>query len=124
MSVAGRFDAHGTGRFRVAFESLPDGPGHRVRVDLPGVVFVDSSALAELLRAQRTVRDCGGDLILVDGSGPVRIILELTGLAPVFTTQDGSDVLGGGHRRGIGSSGQGGVLRCRRTCWTPASTHR
>jgi len=89
ISVAGRFDAHEVDRFRVAVESLPVGAGGEVRVDLSGVVFVDSSALAELLRGQRAARESGGDLILVDVSDPVRIILEVTGLASVFTTEQG-----------------------------------
>jgi anti-sigma B factor antagonist len=59
-------------------------------VDLASVVFVDSSALAELLRSQRAARESDGDLVLVNLSDPVRIILELTALEQVFTTETGA----------------------------------
>lgn len=58
-----------------------------VASDLSSVVFVDSSALAELLRGQRAASATGGDLVLVNPSDPVRIILELTALDQVFTTE-------------------------------------
>jgi anti-sigma B factor antagonist len=87
VSLAGRFDAHEANAFRLAVEPLVAEPGAIVRLDLANVIFVDSSALAELLRAQRTVSAGGGDLVLVDVSDPVRVILELTALGPVFTTE-------------------------------------
>jgi len=90
ISLAGRFDAHEIDGFRVTFEPLLREPGTIVRVDLANVVFVDSSALAELLRSQRAARESDGDLVLVNLSDPVRIILELTALEQVFTTETGA----------------------------------
>ena len=90
ISLAGRFDAHEIDGFRMAFEPLLSEPGTVVRVDLASVVFVDSSALAELLRSQRAARESDGDLVLVNLSDPVRIILELTALEQVFTTETGA----------------------------------
>ena len=91
ISLAGRFDAHEIDGFRLAFEPLLTEPGTVVRVDLANVVFVDSSALAELLRSQRAARESDGDLVLVNMSDPVRIILELTALEQVFTIETGQD---------------------------------
>jgi len=90
ISLAGRFDAHEIDSFRFTFEPLLREPGTIVRVDLANVVFVDSSALAELLRSQRAARESDGDLVLVNLSDPVRIILELTALEQVFTTETGA----------------------------------
>jgi anti-sigma B factor antagonist len=87
VNLAGRFDAHEVNTFRLALEPLLADVGATVRIDLADVVFVDSSALAELLRAQRAATAHGGDLVLVDVSDPVRVILELTALGPVFTTE-------------------------------------
>ena len=87
VNLAGRFDAHEVNTFRLALEPLLADAGAIIRVDLANVVFVDSSALAELLRAQRAATAHGGDLVLVDVSDPVRVILELTALGPVFTTE-------------------------------------
>lgn len=83
MALSGRFDAHEVGEFRDVFDRLV-GPGVRVRVDLAGVAFVDSSALAELVRGMKHTREHGGDVLLVDPSDPVRVILELTGLDRAF----------------------------------------
>jgi anti-sigma B factor antagonist len=87
MSLAGRFDAHEVPGFASAVQALLEESGCKVRVDLSSVVFVDSSALAELLRAQRAAAVTGGDLVLVNPSDPVRVILELTALDQVFTTE-------------------------------------
>ncbi len=87
VNLAGRFDAHEVNAFRLAVEPLLADDGSVIRVDLANVVFVDSSALAELLKVQRTATAHGGDLVLVDVSDPVRVILELTALGPVFTTE-------------------------------------
>ena len=94
ISLAGRLDAHEVDGFRLALEPLLTDLGCIIRVDLASVVFVDSSALAELLRAQRAAKATGGDLVLVDLSDPVRIILELTALEQVFST-DVSGAAGG-----------------------------
>lgn len=87
VSLAGRFDAHEVNSFRLAIQPLLADAGAVIRIDLANVVFVDSSALAELLKAQRSATARGGDLVLVDVSDPVRVILELTALGPVFTTE-------------------------------------
>ena len=89
VSVAGRFDAHEVSAFRLALEPLLVDAGCTVRVDLSNVVFVDSSALAELLRAQQAAGLSGGKLLLVDLSDPVRIVLELTALDQVFQIESG-----------------------------------
>ena len=95
ISLAGRFDAHEIEGFRLVFEPLLTEPGTVVRVDLANVVFVDSSALAELLRSQRAAREADGDLVLVNMSDPVRIILELTALEQVFTIETGQNAPAG-----------------------------
>ena len=41
-------------------------------------------------RSQRAARESDGDLVLVNLSDPVRIILELTALEQVFTTETGA----------------------------------
>lgn len=84
IELAGRFDAHELPTFRAAVDPLVR-DGGTVHLDLANVVFVDSSALAELVRAQKSAQACGGTMILTALSDPVRVILELTALAQVFT---------------------------------------
>jgi len=87
VSLAGRFDAHETTGFRIVVDALIGSSDANLRLDLANVIFVDSSALAELLRTQKSARARGGDIILVNVSDPVRIILELTELQQVFTLE-------------------------------------
>lgn len=82
---AGRFDAHEAPGFQRLFESAVDAGARCVTVDLTKVVFMDSTALAELVRAQRLLHGQGGSLRLANPSDSVRVILEVTGLASVFT---------------------------------------
>jgi anti-sigma B factor antagonist len=91
VSLAGRFDAHETGDFRNVVDLLIGPANATLRLDLSNVVFVDSSALAELLRSQKAAKAAGGEVILVNVSDPVRIILELTELQQVFTLESRTD---------------------------------
>ena len=70
-------------------------PGAVVRLDLSAVRFIDSTALAELLRSRTALLAGGGQLVLQPVSDPVRVILELTGLDEVFaapTARAGSEL--------------------------------
>lgn len=83
LSLDDRFDAHEVGAFRAAIERVTK-PAAVVRLDLSAVRFLDSTALAELLRARAALLSIDGQLLLQPVSDPVRVILELTGLAEVF----------------------------------------
>jgi anti-sigma B factor antagonist len=84
IELAGRFDAHELPTFRAAIEPMLRA-GTTVLLDLGHVVFVDSSALAELVRTQKSARAAGATLVITALSDPVRVILELTALSQVFT---------------------------------------
>jgi anti-sigma B factor antagonist len=59
-----------------------------VVVDMSGVEFCDSTGMNVLLAAHRQACERGGDLALAAPRPPVRKILEVTGLASVFTVHD------------------------------------
>src|ERR671929_137943 len=61
-------------------EEAADKPPAHVVVNLAGVKFVDSTALAALVRSMKRCRQQGGDLHLCGLQQPVRIIFELTRL--------------------------------------------
>ena len=84
IALAGRFDAHETANFRLVVDPLVRQPGATVRMDLTEVVFIDSSALAELVRADKQARAAGSGLVLAQVSTPVQVIMELTALDSVF----------------------------------------
>lgn len=61
----------------------------RVVVVLSDCTFIDSSALQSLVRAQRAVREAGGELSVVAPSQPARRVLEVAALdrlIPVYET--------------------------------------
>ncbi len=59
-----------------------------VLVDLSGVTYADSSALAELLRFQRDAAEIGTRVALVIASSQFKRIVEYAGLAEAFSIFD------------------------------------
>jgi anti-sigma B factor antagonist len=88
VTLTGRFDAHETDEFRAHVERLLADDAALIRIDLSGVRFIDSRALAELLRTSRVAAEAGAVLILADPSDPVRVIFELTALDQAFFIED------------------------------------
>jgi anti-sigma B factor antagonist len=59
--------------------------GHKViLVDLQDVTFMDSSGLAALVLALKTVRSDGGKLCVCSVNDQVRMLFELTSMTRVF----------------------------------------
>lgn len=87
LALAGRFDAHEVDQFRGQLDAIVAGGRHHLTVDLGNVNFIDSSALAELVRGMKHTRELGGDLTLRSPSDPVRVIFELTGLHRAFVIE-------------------------------------
>lgn len=87
VSLRGRFDAHEAPNFRATVSPLVDRYG-LVHIDLSNIVFIDSTALAELVRLSRMAESRNGNFILRTPSVPVRVILELTGLNLALRIED------------------------------------
>ncbi len=86
--LSGRFDAHEAPDFQASFtRALADG-ATTIAVNLSDVIFIDSTALAELVRASRDAQSKNCELHLEAPSDPVRVILELTRLGAFFTVTD------------------------------------
>lgn len=83
--LTGRFDAHETEAFREAIEPYVDHGEQSFAVDLAMVNFVDSSALAELVRAMKHCAERDKNFVIENPSNPVAVILELTGLDKAFS---------------------------------------
>jgi anti-sigma B factor antagonist len=88
VQLVGRFDAHEAPGFRSAVHALLSPETNVVRIDLSQVAFVDSTALAELVRLQKAAQALGGEVVIDRLSDPVRVILEITDLAEIFTIVD------------------------------------
>lgn len=87
VQLVGRFDAHEAPTFRDTVHPLITPQTPVLCVDLAQVAFVDSTALSELVRLQKAAQKAGGEVVLLDLSDPVRVILEITELAPLFTIE-------------------------------------
>jgi anti-sigma B factor antagonist len=89
LELSGRFDAHMAPKVK-EWQDRADASAYTV-VNLRGVSFIDSAALAALVRGMKRCRQQGGDLRLCDMQQPVRIIFEMTKLDKAFTVFDTED---------------------------------
>ena len=84
LDLSGRFDAHTASIVIAALEKAASVSPAKVVVNLGGVSFMDSTALAALVQGMKRCRQAGGDLRLCNLQQPVRIIFELTRLDKAF----------------------------------------
>jgi anti-sigma B factor antagonist len=78
LPVTGRFDADQVHDVQHEFDSLLTAGARFIILDLSDVQFVDSSALAVLVRGMRSCRERNGELLLCGLRQPVKAIFELT----------------------------------------------
>jgi anti-sigma B factor antagonist len=84
VSVDGELDLHTAPELEQAFATILARGGRTVVVDLVGVDFLDSAALAALLRALPRFRARGGRLVLVTEDRRILRTFEITGLDRTF----------------------------------------
>lgn len=90
LTLTGRFDAYTTPPVLDWLAHARTRGTGRLVVDLDGVTFIDSTALAALVKGMKQCRELGGDLHLCRLRQPVRIIFELTRLdraLPIFADE-------------------------------------
>jgi anti-sigma B factor antagonist len=80
LELSGRFDAHGAPRVSEWLAKTSATPQPQVVLNLAGVNFVDSTALATMVQGMKHCRQRDGDLHLCCLQQSVRIIFELTRL--------------------------------------------
>jgi anti-anti-sigma factor len=61
--------------------------GPKVVVDTSRLDFIDSKGVGALLSAAKTARDLGGYIFMPNPATPVRKILEMCGLMPLFSSR-------------------------------------
>ena len=84
LQLKGRFDAHEIAPVTAWLQTQIDTGIFHVIVNLEGVNFIDSTALASLVRGLKHCREKGGDLRLCVLQPAVRVIFELTRLDKAF----------------------------------------
>ena len=84
LGVSGRFDAQAAPPIAEWLENFAATTHGRLVVDVSEAHFLDSSALALLVRAMKRCRMRGGDVRLAGVQPQVRIVFELTRLDRAF----------------------------------------
>jgi anti-sigma B factor antagonist len=76
----GEIDAHSVSVLRAVAEDAIGSGAERIDLDLERVTFIDSSGLRALAEAHSAAEARGSTLTIVELSGPVRRILEISGM--------------------------------------------
>jgi anti-sigma B factor antagonist len=84
LELSGRFDSYTAPQVRQWLEEAADSEPAQMVLNLSGVHFVDSTALATLVQGMKRCRLLNGDLRLCCLQPPVRMIFELTRLDKAF----------------------------------------
>jgi anti-sigma B factor antagonist len=84
LRITGRFDSYETGRVSEWLDQACAQSPAKVVLNLAEVNFVDSSALALMVKGMKRCRQQRGDLYLCSLQQPVRVIFELTRLDKAF----------------------------------------
>jgi anti-sigma B factor antagonist len=84
LSLDGRFDAHNAPEVVEWLEKNIEANAAQLVINLTEVKFIDSTALAALVKGIKRCRQLGGDLRLCGLQKPVQIVFELTRLDKAF----------------------------------------
>src|SRR4051812_1716255 len=85
VTASGEIDLSNGGELRAAITDAAH-DCERLRLDLSGIEFIDSTGLSALLELRSTLRARNVTLELVVGEGPVRQAVEITGLGELLAT--------------------------------------
>ena len=85
LDVSGRLTAGaGANQLRETVRELTDGGERRVVLNLANVAFMDSTGLGSLAAAAELLRGRGGQMRIVNATGPVKHVFQITRLNKVF----------------------------------------
>jgi anti-sigma B factor antagonist len=87
VSVDGELDLHTAPELERAFDTILAQGARSVVVDFVGLEFIDSAALAAMLRALPRFRSRGGHFVLVTEDRRIHRTLEITGLDGTFDVE-------------------------------------
>jgi anti-anti-sigma factor len=84
VTAAGEIDLSTVGDLRAAVTEATGDGIDRLRLDLAGIEFIDSTGLGGLLELRSTLRARNVTLEIDAGEGPVRQAMEITGLSELL----------------------------------------
>ena len=85
----GELDLNTIPQLETQIEALRSGGFRRIVLDLRQLTFMDSTGLRLLLELDAESRADGFRFAIIDGEGPVRRLLQLTGIEDRFEHADG-----------------------------------
>ncbi|MFN8035453.1 MAG: STAS domain-containing protein [Acidimicrobiia bacterium] len=88
VRATGELDLSMVAELRAALDQVIAGADGVALIRLADVTFIDSSCLGVLVGSLRQAGERGVELVLVEPSGPVRRLLDLTGVGAHFTIRD------------------------------------
>lgn len=88
LTVEGEIDIATAPALDDALDEVIGSGASDIAVDLRPVSFMDSTGLRSLMIADRRVREAGGTLAVVAGTGPAHRLLELAGVTETLTLAD------------------------------------
>ena len=81
LELAGDLDVHGRAAFEEALEAVVEAGARCIAVDVTDLDFVDASGVGVLVGARHRAGRRGAALVVRGSHGPVRRVLDLTGVA-------------------------------------------
>lgn len=84
VSAAGEIDLSTVDELRSAVTDAASDGTEKLRLDLTGIEFIDSTGLGGLLELRATLRSRNVTLEIDAGEGPVRQAMEITGLSELL----------------------------------------
>ncbi len=84
VAAAGEIDLSTVDELRSAVTGAVDDETDKLRLDLTGIEFIDSTGLGGLLELRSTLRSRNVTLEIDAGEGPVRQAMEITGLSELL----------------------------------------
>ena len=91
VALNGEIDIHSAPRMREKLVELISQGRCRIVLDLRAVDFLDSSGLGVIVGALQRVRSAGGDLTVAGAPPQIHRVIEMSGLAGVFSMFDDVD---------------------------------
>jgi anti-sigma B factor antagonist len=93
LALSGELDLVSSPSLIGAISDLAGTSPELIIVDLRGLVFMDSTGLHALIRAQQEVQDAGQRFALIRGPDQVQRLFDLTGVADALTIVDSPERL-------------------------------
>ena len=84
LALEGEFDSFETDAVASAFQSCIDEGANRIALDCEKLLFVNSTTIAFLIRAQKTSQGHGGEIVIARPRDFIHKTLETLGLGQIF----------------------------------------